>query len=100
MPRAGFIVLPGFQMMSMASLAVFELANLGRGPSLRMSFSTTHRNLPGRSGRVGPRRLQGRGPPEQIVDHRSCRRRELGQPGIDIAVLVVSPQGGDRDVDR
>jgi hypothetical protein len=89
MPRVGFIVLPGFQMMSMASLSVFE-----------HEFGTWTITPHVLSGRVGPRRLQGRGPPEQIVDHRSGRGRELGQPGIDIGALVVSPQGGDRDVDR
>jgi hypothetical protein len=46
------------------------------------------------------RRLQGFGPPQQIVDHRRGRRPQLGQSSLDIAALVVSPQGGDRDVDR
>jgi hypothetical protein len=40
------------------------------------------------------------GPPQQIVDHRPGRRLQLGLPDIDIAALVVSPQGGARDVDR
>jgi len=34
------------------------------------------------------------------VDHRSGRRLELLESGLDIAALVVSPQGGDWDVDR
>src|SRR5882672_58852 len=54
----------------------------------------------GRSGRAGARRLQGRGPPQQIVDHRPGRRLQPGQSGLDIAARVVSPQGGDRNVDR
>src|SRR5258708_28758684 len=54
----------------------------------------------GWSGRAGARRLQGCGPPQQIVDQRPGRRLQLGQPGVDIAALIVSPQGGDRDVDR
>src|SRR5712675_3783048 len=52
------------------------------------------------SGRAAARRLQGCGPPQQIVDHRLGRRRQLGQAGVDVAALEVSPQGGDRDVDR
>jgi hypothetical protein len=39
--------------------------------------------------------------PQQIVDYRPSRGRQLGQSSLDIAAaLVVSPQGGDRDVDR
>src|SRR4030088_1941098 len=52
------------------------------------------------SGRAGARRLQGRGPPQQIVDQRSSGRLELRQSSVDLAARVVSPQGGDRDVDR
>src|SRR5882724_3167249 len=52
------------------------------------------------SGRISTRRLQGCGPPQQIVDHRPGRCPQLGQSSLDIAALVVSPQGGDRDVDR
>src|ERR1700730_7324101 len=52
------------------------------------------------SGRAGACRLQGCGPPQQIVDHRAGRLPQLRQPGIDIAALVVSPQGCYRDVDR
>ncbi len=52
------------------------------------------------SGHAGARRLQGCGPPQEIVDHRRGGRLELRQSSVDIAALVVSPQGGDRDVDR
>src|SRR2546427_12794967 len=54
----------------------------------------------GKSGRAGARRLQGRGPPQQIVDHRPGGGPKLGQSSVDITALVVSPQSGDRDVDR
>jgi hypothetical protein len=53
-----------------------------------------------RSRRASARRLQGCGPPQQIVDQRPGRRLQLGQSSFDIAASVVSPQGGDRDVDR
>ena len=39
-------------------------------------------------------------PPQQIVDHRAGGLPKLRQPGIDIAALVVSPQGCHRDKDR
>src|ERR1700730_9373501 len=52
------------------------------------------------SGRAGAPRLQGCGPPQQIVDQRPGRRLQLGQSSVDIAASVVSPQGGDRDMDR
>jgi hypothetical protein len=44
------------------------------------------------------RRLQGCGPPQQIVDQRPGGRLQLGQSRVDIAALVVRPQGRDRDV--
>ena len=69
-----------------------QASRRGEGADIR------HRN--GCSGHARARRLQGCGPPQQIVDHRPGRLAQLGQPGIDIAALVVSPQGGDRDVDR
>ena len=53
----------------------------------RRGWSTQH----GRSGRAGARRLQGCGPPQQIVDQRPGRRLQLGQSSVDIAALVVSP---------
>src|SRR2546425_6030452 len=37
------------------------------------------------------RRLQGRGPPQQIIDQRPGRCLQLGQSSVDIAALVVSP---------
>jgi hypothetical protein len=49
--------------------------------------------------RLGARGLQDRGPPEQILNHRPGGYGELGQAGLDISALVVSPQGGNRDVD-
>ena len=45
----------------------------------------------GRSGRAGARRLQGCGPPQQIVDQPPGGRLQFGQSSIDIAALVVSP---------
>src|SRR2546428_706542 len=54
----------------------------------------------GKPGRADTRRLQGRGPPQQIVDHRPGGGPKLGQSSLDIAALVVSPQSGDRYVDR
>jgi len=36
----------------------------------------------------------------RIIDQRPGRCLQLGQSSIDIAALVVSPEGGDRDVDR
>src|SRR6266850_2254993 len=53
-----------------------------------------------RSGHLGARRLQGCGPPQQIVDQRPGGPLQLSQSGLDLAALVVSPQGGDGDVDR
>src|SRR6266478_1769022 len=50
--------------------------------------------------RCRARRLQGCGPPQQIVDHHPGRLPQLRQSGINVAALVVSPQGCDRDVDR
>jgi hypothetical protein len=54
----------------------------------------------GRSGHARARRLQGCCPPQEVIDHRLGRFPQLGQPGIDIAAPVVSPQGGDRDMNR
>ncbi len=51
------------------------------------------------SGRTGTRRLQGGRPPEHIVNQRLGGRLELLQSSLDIAALVVGPQGGHRDVD-
>src|SRR5258706_87420 len=50
--------------------------------------------------RISARGLQGCGPPQQIVDHCPGRRLQRSESSVDIAALVVSPQGGDRDVDR
>ena len=50
------------------------------------------------SGRAG--RLQGRGPPQQIVDHGRGGRFQLGEARINIAALEVGPKGGDRYVHR
>src|SRR2546430_15754576 len=53
-----------------------------------------------RSGRAGARRLQGCGPPQQVIEQRPGGRIELGQSSVDITALEVSPKGGDGDVDR
>jgi hypothetical protein len=47
----------------------------------------------GRSGRAGTRRLQGRGPPQRIVDHGPGGYFQLGQSSVDIAAL----RGLERD---
>src|SRR5712672_929505 len=70
------------------------------GVPLRISVGVRAVAAQRRSGRPGARRLQGCSPPQQIVDQRSGRGPQLGQSCVDIATLVVSPQGGDRDVDR
>jgi hypothetical protein len=44
------------------------------------------------------RRLQGHGPPQEIVDQRSGRRLQLGQSGVDIAALSASPGNGPPSV--
>src|SRR5882672_7823465 len=40
-----------------------------------------------RSGRTGARRVQGGGPPQQIIDHPTGGRVQLGQSGVDVAAL-------------
>jgi hypothetical protein len=52
-----------------------------------------------RSGCALARRLQRRGPPQQIVNHRLRRRLELCESRIYIAALEMRPEGRGRDVD-
>src|SRR5882724_66818 len=80
-----------------------EAIRLGQGWSLGSSGIVRESGPSPCSCRSGPafaRRRQGRGPPQQIVDHRPGGRIGLGQSSVDIAAFIVSPQGGDRDVDR
>src|SRR3981189_1158816 len=58
------------------------------------------RRRSGWSGRACAGRLQGCGPPQEIVDQCRGGLLQFGQSSVDIAALGVSPTGGDRDGDR
>jgi hypothetical protein len=79
--------------------ALFDVGDFVRQQSLGLFEARGRKSLPhrGLSGSADARRFQGRGPPQQVIDHRAGGCFELGQSGVDVATGVVSPQSGDGD---